>query len=972
MTSGWAPYWGKTPRDRAFDKNNPVYHLLAYHCLDVAAAGHELLRCDPSTCRRLAERAGLEPDEFMRLVTFLLALHDVGKFEESFQALHGELFEHLRGHVSARSGYPARHDALGFVAWRAFLENEASEQEWFDLVTREDFDDLDRADVYEAIFAPVFGHHGYPINEAASEPHEALLFTSGDPARGALASFVQDARALLLGDQDVTLLPDHTEPIDDATCRLRRLSWSVAGLYVLSDWIGSDQTIFTPETRVMPLKDYWHEFALPRARRAVKQKRWEPTPTHRDTRFDHLFPSLASYPPRPLQQWALATEIAQGPQLFVLEDETGSGKTESAIILAHRLMAKDLAQGIFIGLPTMATANAMFERFCETYKNLFAEGTEPSIVLAHASRHLSERFSKVLDAGASLGQQLATNASTAASYGGSGDEPGEATCAAWFTNSRHVALYADVGVGTVDQAMLSVLSSKHQSLKYFALGRRVLIIDEIHACDTYMNTIVCNLLEHHAAQGGSAILLSATLASGVRAQLCGAYRRGLDARVEVQEKTASALAYPLATHVSAERTRTIDVIEQVRAERAVDKTTSIAFFEREEQVDAWIVEQAPGRAVCWIRNTVHDAIEAKQRLDALYDPDRVLLFHARMAMCDRARVEQQILDVFGKKGTSDARHGWIVVATQVIEQSLDVDFDEMVTDLAPIDLIIQRLGRMRRHARDVRGALLSEAEAKDERGERTLHVLAPPWEEQPTSDEWYAQTFSRASWVYRHLGQLWRTMHVLRHCGPLTLPSQSRALVEDVFDDSRGFATPDVFADRDFDARIEEHEMEDEASFVTLDLDHGYRISYSNQNAWAPETRTPTRYGPPSSRLRLCRCEAGHVEPWADPAHHHAWEMSEVSVMASRVAYEDKAPSHKSVIANARRQMRDRAKYALIIPLYHDPECGDWRGPALDGRGQRVTVCYDARLGLRVESGAYDPPAQWKSRPAPPCTLETP
>ena len=102
MTVEWAPYWGKTPRDKKFDPQRPVYHLIAYHCLDVAAAGSELLRINPWTCRRLADRAGLEPGEFARWVTFLLALHDVGKFEESFQALDGDLFAHLRGRRSTR------------------------------------------------------------------------------------------------------------------------------------------------------------------------------------------------------------------------------------------------------------------------------------------------------------------------------------------------------------------------------------------------------------------------------------------------------------------------------------------------------------------------------------------------------------------------------------------------------------------------------------------------------------------------------------------------------------------------------------------------------------------------------------------------------------------------------------------------------------------------------------------------------
>ncbi|WP_419602660.1 DEAD/DEAH box helicase, partial [Thiolapillus sp.] len=204
--------------------------------------------------------------------------------------------------------------------------------------------------------------------------------------------------------------------------------------------------------------------------------------------------------PTPLQQACLDLPIGTEPQLFILEDVTGSGKTEAALILAARLMAAGQAQGLYIGLPTMATANAMYDRMSTVYERLYRPGEpRPSLILSHSARHLSESFQQSL---------LAAQAS-ATHYGE--EESIVAQCNRWLADNRKKALLADVGIGTIDQALLAVMPARHQSLRLLGLVGKVLILDEVHAYHAYTSEPLKRLIRFHAALGGSVILLSATL-----------------------------------------------------------------------------------------------------------------------------------------------------------------------------------------------------------------------------------------------------------------------------------------------------------------------------------------------------------------------------------------------------------------------------------------------------------------------------
>lgn len=210
-------------------------------------------------------------------------------------------------------------------------------------------------------------------------------------------------------------------------------------------------------------------------------------------------------------------------------------KTEAALILAHRLMAAGQASGLYFALPTMATANQMYRRVGQVYRRLYAEHARPAIVLAHAARQLVEAFR--------LSQRPAD-----APYS-PGEDTASLLCHSWLADSQKKSLLADVGVGSIDQALLAVLPARHQSLRQQGLADKILICDEIHAFDTYVLDHLKTLLEQHARLGGSAILLSATLPARLRAELTQAFARGRG----MTPALAADARYPLITHVHTHR-----------------------------------------------------------------------------------------------------------------------------------------------------------------------------------------------------------------------------------------------------------------------------------------------------------------------------------------------------------------------------------------------------------------------------------
>ena len=914
------PYWGKAAATQT--PGAASWHRLAHHSLDVAAVGAALLARLPALRQLLGARLGLADHLLVSWVSFCLALHDLGKFSEAFQSQRPDLFSTLRGRAPSRARpYTLRHDSLGMLFWTAVVKEQLINEAW--LGSRSE----DLADGIDCWMRACTGHHGQPPSNG--ETWTQHFHVTED--RAAALAFVGRMRARFL-------VPDLVSAIAalapaEFLHTSKELSWWMAGLAVLADWLGSNTTYFPYEEEATPLADYW-PMAQQRAELALDGSGIVPPPSAAAMAFVSLFPAIVT--PSPLQAWAADVPLHAGAQIHLLEDVTGAGKTEAALMLAHRLMASGNADGFFVALPTMATANAMYARVATTYLRLF--GAAASLALAHGQRKLVDGFA------ATVVEHLATAVlprDTEANDARQADETASARCTAWLADHNKRALLAPAGVGTIDQVLLAVLHSKHQSLRLLGLLRKVLVVDEVHACDDYMEGVLSVLLEFHARAGGSVILLSATLPQRMKQRLLAAFARGL----QQPPPEASAMAYPLATVWPAAASS--GAAQTALATRPdVRRHVRVQCSEHIDEVVAAIRSALnQGQCVCWVRNTVADAVDAFERFQPLLAPENLLLFHARFALHDRLAMEQRVLKLFGKHSGHSERAGRLLLATQVVEQSLDVDFDLLVTDLAPIDRVVQRAGRLRRHRRHADGTPVQTATAPDERGEPVLWVLTPPWQNEPDA-RWFKAAFSKAAAVYPHHGQLWLTARALRE-GGFTMPDDARRLIETVFSNDDEDLPPGLQANAMAAVGLGYAALT-QAQMNTLKLGSGYERGGID---WWSEAKTPSRLGDASSTVALARWEGGRLRPWVDRAH--GWAYSSLRVAERLIADTAPAtdPALQAAVEAARAEMPAKGSWAVLLPLVQGAD--GWVGAALAAarKGQaprRLVWRYDAQRGLQM------------------------
>jgi CRISPR-associated endonuclease/helicase Cas3 len=862
------------------------FHPLVAHSLDVAAVA--LL---------LPSRASLGLDA--RMLGFLVALHDIGKISRPFQAKMPEHWpaEALGAFPAERPPAGPAHDAFGLF----LLHSRAVAQ-----TLRPDMPGWNHGAAGH-LWRALAGHHGRPPIEITPAPSAKTLC---DGCREAAVGFVEAMR-------EVFRPPPLPRPRSEHD--VVRLAWRLAGLTTLADWVGSRQAWFpyVPVEAVSDPAGYFWNRALPLAAAAVADAglaRAEPAPFGGIRR---LFPAIGM--PSPVQDWAQTVALPDGPVLAVIEDLTGSGKTEAAVTLAHRLLAAGRAQGVYVALPTMATANAMYGRMEEAYRGLFVPEARPSLALAHGRADLNPRFRAAFDGGAAYSTATADPA----------DDPAEAHCAAWLAEDRRRALLAQVGVGTLDQALLAALPVRHATLRLHGLAGKVLIVDEAHAFDPYMRHELKTLLRFQAALGGSAILLSATLPQATRQQLADAFCDGLDA----PPARLTENGYPLATLVAAGGVSETpcDVRTGLSRRVAVTRLDDAAALER------IIAAAEAGAAVAWVRNTVDDAIAAVAALRARgLDP---LLFHARFAMSDRLKIEAEVLRRFGLDSTGDARR-CVLVATQIIEQSLDLDFDAMCTDLAPADLLIQRAGRLWRHDRGLRPVPAPE-----------LLVVSPDPVDDPPQ-EWIAGPQPGTAAVYRDPALLWRSARAVFSRGAIRTPDDMRPLIEEAGDSGN---TPPALAKPADVALGKTHAEVGLADQNVLKVWCGYD---RNAGLWEPDDRTPTRLEDrPTVTLRLARLLGGAVVPYVEDADpRRAWALSEVSVARFRIAACPPPAGAEAAAEAARRQWgrweqeSDKVMLAVLAVLTEDGS--SYKLHALAESEAVVTATYSATVGLEWQKPA--------------------
>lgn len=911
-------YWGKA------EKGGEGYHLLPYHCLDVAAVGNVLLKRDHLLRERLAALTGLDATNLKYWMLLFLGVHDIGKFSVSFQGLREDLLSRLQD-KEAMKRYSARHDHLGYLLWRDSV--------WRTSLPGGLTHDIEYWEGILEEFSKSFaGHHGKP--PTLTGPNGMRLRVENYFEEGnidAAGLFISDIRALFK-----RRFPAHISKIcaTDLYERSKTVSWIFAGLAVLCDWVGSNALWFPFCSEEISLDQYWRTKAVPQAEAAIEQAGiGSVRKVSKGTSFKTVFPSFRTA--TPLQRFVTKCSVSNSPQLFILEDITGSGKTEAALFLARRMMAHGGGKGIFVALPTMATSNAMFDRLAENpsptepplYRRLFEKGAEPSIVLTHSARHLSDTFMK----------SVANSDERKSEYEDS-EETATAQCSSWLADNRKKALLADVGVGTLDQALLAILPCRFQSLRLFGLTHNILIVDEAHAYDPYMNMLLQNLLTFQAAMGGSAIVLSATLPQHIRQAMLNSFAKGIGTKAQAIKSND----YPLATnfsHKNGVRETSIDPIPARKTSVAVNIES------HQNEIIRLIVEaSAQGKCVCWIRNTVYDALKGHEALKGLISPERLLLFHAQFVMGDRLDIEKKVSDIFGKKSGEKVRSGMVLVATQVVEQSLDLDFDVLVSDLAPMDLLIQRAGRLHRHVRDERGNVLPDGKVPDRREAARLIVYSADPSEK-TDGDWYKKHFPKAAYVYPSHGCLWLTARLLADKKMLRIPEDARELVETAFSEKADEMIPGSLRERDLKAEAKWQADKSLAHINMLKLEEGYAAT---TNQWLEDMRTPTRLGDMESTVRLAQWDGANLTPLYQHGKF-SWDMSQVSIRSVKVfaEVEIRDPSIKEAVDKLKAMLPDKGKWSLLIPMVERGD-GTWQGEAINKKGRLVIVIYSRTQGMKV------------------------
>jgi CRISPR-associated endonuclease/helicase Cas3 len=614
---------------------------------------------------------GLREDDAVAWVSAIAALHDLGKATPVFQSLSNLDAERLEtvGLKPHRVTQRIRHDRLTAVLLPdVFVARLVGPQ------------------VLDRLARLLGGHHGRLGQRPALHAAQLLGGPDWAQARRFLAGEILDVFGIEHRDSPVS--------IDDG------VAVRLLGITVMADWLASAPEICPYVARsdrpVPPLDIAGRSRSLaesvPARLRRLGLSR--PPRTTAARPFERLFPGLDG--PRPGQR--VVERCLKGlsePGLLLIEDATGAGKTESAFMAVHHALSELDARGAFIALPTKATSDQAFRRLREFLAASFDDRTE--LHLLHSSAAMSADYEALRSLSNWTHPQMREIRDGAPGSDDEGERTGTVGASAWFAQRRR-GLLAAFAVGTVDQGLLAALPVKHHALRLAALADRVVVVDEVHAYDAYMGTILERLLEWLGALKTTVVLLSATLPSRKREALLCAYARGAG----YPDALAPPVDYPRVLTVTPQGVTGLSVPR-------TDATTCCVV-----RVDGGADPQSPlggdvcetihtavskGACVAVIMNTVGRAQAAYTQLSALIPLRQRRLLHARFRFIERDEIERVIVAELGPPGTSNRPNGMVVVATQVIEQSLDIDFDLLVTDLAPIDLLLQRKGRLHRHDR---------------------------------------------------------------------------------------------------------------------------------------------------------------------------------------------------------------------------------------------------------------------------------
>lgn len=724
--------WAKTSRD-----GTDRWHPLILHMLDVAASADAILAREPeSTRKRMAAILGMEWEDARAWLLLVVACHDLGKACPGFQCK----WENLSGMDAGRSpNTKINHAFVSQIALSEILQKNSWPEELAELV----------ADA-------VGCHHGSRASEREKGKAGAEIYVGrGNRLEAVRTDWAQARRGLF----DALLDTFKPAKIPAKQTLSGPDFMLLSGLTSFADWIGSNEVwfLFGSPNDCEDLQE-WFRKRRASADLALDAIGWEiRTPLSPEPKsFEQVF----QFDPRPLQQ-AVADALTEmeEPAILLLEAPMGEGKTEAAFFAHLDLQRRFGHRGLYVALPTKATGNAMFKR---TLKFLQSQGTNRTLdlQLVHGAKLLNDTFQKLRFSG--------IHDSTPG---------GEVRAGEWFTNKKK-ALLSEYGVGTVDQALLTILPVRHNFMRLWGLANRVVVFDEIHAYDAYTGTLLVHLLRWLLALGSSVVLLSATLSPSIRRKLAEVVNADLpEQEAEYPRLSVFRSGAVIQRHFEADPTRRLTLRLQGIPTDLLSMRSTLEVNLAHGGMGLALVNTVQRAQDLYLLFPDGEPLEREgQRLGKrLPDGTEVFLFHARFPANRRQKREDQALETFGEEANRTGRK--ILIATQVVEQSLDLDFDVIATDLAPVDLVLQRAGRLWRHARTSRPV-----------SEPILLVAGLAGDEPPS--------FGKPLWwgkVYRE-DVLLRTWCLLQAKRDLRLPDEIDTLVQNVYEEQ--IAVPEFLEER--------------------------------------------------------------------------------------------------------------------------------------------------------------------------------
>jgi len=658
----------------------------------------------------------------------LAAAHDLGKLTPGFQLKCSQWKHHQTlSAVIHHNGLETRHAHVSawHLAYAGSQPVEKSALRWL---------------------VSTAGHHGsYP---SGFEKPSRKCFEGVDQS-GIHPQFEQ-LRGELLSSliQTFGKLPD--EPAKEQEIRTHLLT----GFTIFADWIGSNPDWFPPDAAL-------DTEAIERKTREILTQFGMPLHVRPQLSFGQLFnpENPSAFAPRPLQQALL--KAADRPGLYIVEAPMGTGKTEAALAAAYQRWTTGDERGLYFALPTQLTSAKIHDRIHSFLATILDSPAYQSLV--HGNAWLDENRNRA------VGPPSEEHSDT--------DE-----ALRWFSTTRR-QLLAPYGTGTIDQALLAILPARFAALRHFALAGKVVVIDEVHAYDPYMSALIDRLIEFLLPTGATVIILSATLTAARHAELVAAA-----GATEAEAPDG----YPLITKVATGDTTSdhINVVDPT-PEKTVGihhQTLTPANADAYWQTIASRV--VAGANVVVIRNTVALAqqtfLHLKSLLNDSIPPEHCGLLHSRFTHHHRQKNEGRWIALLGKN-PENRPAGSLLVATQIVEQSVDIDADLLVTDLAPTELILQRIGRLHRHNH------------KRPPGCETpsCHILQPAADWEMDAKEIEA-ALAPHHYIYPPLA-LWQSLQTLGKRNSITLPGEIRTLLE-----SAAAAKPDPATLRAFDQFLPE------------------------------------------------------------------------------------------------------------------------------------------------------------------------